>query len=231
MTNPPVEPVVYSVDDRIINTARPEWGAGVVIRAKAQNQGGVRCQMLSVRFDRTGMKQLSTAMAPLRFADGTGARSTTTTATPDKAPAAEPGASLTLSDLSQLPPDATNPTRSANARLKTVLSEFKRVESRTSEAVAPHASRSARSPAPDQRLLLDWAISRSGLSDPLSRFNRTELEAAYDTFVRRLHDQLRPLIKAAASEDLAEFARVVEAAPAVGRDAAKRALPATHSTR
>ena len=34
------------------------------------------------------------------------------------------------------------------------------------------------------KTLLDWAVAQSGLDDPLSRFNRTELESFYKDWAR-----------------------------------------------
>jgi len=42
--------------------------------------------------------------------------------------------------------------------------------------------------------LIDWAVAQSGLDDPLSRFNRTELEAFYKEWSRERDTQLFRLV-------------------------------------
>ena len=47
-------------------TGKAEWGEGVVTGAQPATQDGKPCQRVTVRFDRAGIKTLSTALAPLQ---------------------------------------------------------------------------------------------------------------------------------------------------------------------
>ena len=75
--------------------------------------------------------------------------------------------------MSELPPDATDPFLTPERRLKNLLGLFR------FEGGAK---------------LIDWAVAQSGLDDPLSRFNRTELEVFYKDWCRERDLQLFRLV-------------------------------------
>jgi hypothetical protein len=82
-----------------------------------------------------------------------------------------------LTSLKSLPEAATDPLSSLAARLRATLGLYRY----TTEA----------------RSLLDWAISQSGLDDPLSHLNRHELEQAFEAFAYARDRHLRGLVLAA----------------------------------
>src|SRR5215471_14592450 len=59
----------WKLGDRIVHSGRPEWGIGEVRSAEHTSQDGRRCQRLTVRFERAGVKTLTTAFAELKPAD------------------------------------------------------------------------------------------------------------------------------------------------------------------
>ena len=65
-----VPPIMATADwkmgDRVIHAGRPEWGIGEVRSAEVVHQDGQRAQRLTIRFDRAGVKVISTAFAELR---------------------------------------------------------------------------------------------------------------------------------------------------------------------
>ena len=63
--------------------------------------------------------------------------------------------------MSELPPEATDPFLTPERRLKNLLALYR---------------------FDGGAKLIDWAVAQSGLDDPLSRFNRTELEAFFKTW-------------------------------------------------
>ena len=64
MTIRPLKP-----GDRVRHAGRPEWGVGAVQSTEASAHEGKPCQRVTVRFEREGLKTLSTAFADLRSAD------------------------------------------------------------------------------------------------------------------------------------------------------------------
>src|SRR5689334_4605995 len=62
----------WKLGDRLVHAGRPEWGIGEVRAAEATTQDGVRCQRLTIRFDRAGVKTISTAFADLKTPEEVG---------------------------------------------------------------------------------------------------------------------------------------------------------------
>ncbi|MFU8828748.1 MAG: DUF3553 domain-containing protein [Phycisphaerales bacterium] len=189
---------VFSFGDRVVHAGKPEWGTGVVSSAQNLMHEGKACQRLSIRFERAGLKTISTAVAPIRPADQADA--------PAKAIAGptsfDEGGSW-LADLetgnpaeimARLPDAATDPFQSLGNRIKATLSLFR-------------FSRSGGS-------LLDWAAAQTGMKDPLSRFSRHELEQFFDRFETNRNSHLKQLASEAVKTD-----------PACIREAAVNAPP------
>lgn len=190
----------WKVGDRLMHASRPEWGVGEVRAAEATVQDGVKCQRLTVRFDRAGVKTLSTAFADLRPPGDV----VTVEVPPEPAGGwldeAEAGS---LQDrLSQLPEPATDPFRSRKSRLEATLGLY-----RFSGGGAS---------------ILDWATMQTGLKDPLSRFNRHELERLFDRFKATLDAHLKKLVLELKREDAAALAQVLSAASPQAKQALKR---------
>jgi hypothetical protein len=97
--------------------------------------------------------------------------------------------------MSELPPNATDPFITPERRLKNLLGLY-RFDS------------SAK--------LIDWAVVQSGLDDPLSRFNRIELEAFYKNWSLERDLTLHRLVS--------EFRRRREPVDALLADAPRAAL-------
>ncbi|MEO0482286.1 MAG: DUF3553 domain-containing protein [Planctomycetota bacterium] len=196
--------------DRVVHAARPEWGPGQVVSAKRVDQDGESVQKLSIRFDRAGLKTLSTAMAKLLPADGSttttdagaGATATATAAQPSAAPIEVPTAKihdqLTPAEIDAvmigLPESATDPFATPADRLRASLTLYRF--------------------KPEGGSLLDWAAMQSGLTDPLSRFSRHELEEWFTRFQRALTAHVKDLALGLVRSDPAAVAQIArEAAP------------------
>ncbi len=191
----------WKLGDRVIHAGRPEWGAGEVRSAEAITQDGRRCQRVTIRFDRAGVKVLSTAFADLRAA---------TAAASIPAPEEGGDAELPQADrtelartLGELPEAATDPFRTRRARLETTLGLYR--FSGTGS------------------FLLDWAASQSGLKDPLSTFSRHELEQSFERFRINLDAHVRKLAYELKKEDPAGLASLAAAASPAAKQALKRA--------
>jgi len=190
--------VMFTQGMQVHHRQRPEWGAGNVTRVETLTRAGNRDQRLWIKFGAAGLKTLLASAADLEVIEGTGAAEHTFAA---REIASEGGwlGQITKKRpeqaMSELPPDATDPFLTPERRLKNLLGLF-RFDGATK--------------------LIDWAVVQSGLDDPLSRFNRTELEAFYKEWSRERDTQLFRLVN--------EFRRKRQPIDALLVDAPKPAL-------
>jgi hypothetical protein len=154
--------------DKLVHRGRPEWGVGEVTMVDRDTNDGQPCQRLSIRFARAGLKTISTAYANLGPADE------------QPVLAAQDGGWLPPANdendqevLTRLPEPATDPFLPPAARLKNSLHLYRFTGQGAS--------------------LIDWAAVQSGLSDPLSRFNRHQLEQFFERFRSNLDSHIRKL--------------------------------------
>ncbi len=213
----------WAVGDRVVHSGRPEWGAGAITTALKTTQDGHPCQMLTIRFDRAGIKTISTAFATLIPADSA-------PSLPPEMPAADAApsrmersgskfrihddaAAVALEDklsgaadirerMTKLPDAATDPFSGPISRLKATLDLFKH--------------------KPQGGALLDWAAAQSGLADPLSRFNRHELEQFFSAFVVSRDAHARKVIAEMRKSDPAALQQAVAACPPATQQALRR---------
>jgi hypothetical protein len=193
-------PTEWKLGDRLMHAGRPEWGIGEVRAAESTVQDGTRCQRLTVRFERAGVKTLSTAFADLRPASEM----------PALEPAPEEGGGWLgqaeqgdiVARLTQIPEPATDPFRSKRARLEATLGLYRFSGGGSS--------------------ILDWASMQTGLKDPLSRFSRHELEGAFERFKVALDNHLKRLVQELKREDPGAIDELANAAPPQAKQALKR---------
>ncbi|MEN1704661.1 MAG: DUF3553 domain-containing protein [Planctomycetota bacterium] len=207
MTASPESETAWNVGQKVRHPGKPEWGTGTVQAAQWTTQNGVKCQRLTVRFSKGGIKNLSTAFAKLEPADGAkidaavqpgrsaivSPRNTPSPAPPrsraagkDEAPPPSKYDDLNPAQaraiMTQVPEPARDPFRSVEDRIRATLKLF--------------------GPTPEGGKLLDWATTQSGLEDPLSVFNRHELEQLHETYRIQLDRHLGALITEARRERL-----------------------------
>ncbi len=200
-------PTRFESGDRILHTGKPEWGVGHIARASAETHDGKPTQRLTVRFERAGVKTLSTAHAPLVPAPAptTGAPKPTGDAGPGETPSeVQPS----VEQMTRLPEPARDPFATPLERLSQTLSLYRFTREGGS--------------------LLDWAAMQSGLIDPLTQFRRHDLEDLHDRFRRTLDAHLGALVvevKRAVGSDLqaSDLQRVIAAAPPGAKVALQRA--------
>jgi hypothetical protein len=187
----------WAYGDRVQHAKRPEWGIGVITSAQREVHEGKPCQRVTIRFDRAGIKTMSTALAELNPA----------TEAISSAPEAANGAgngddSDWLARLSgtsveermvKLPEACTDPFSTLTARLTACLALYRFTDTGAS--------------------LLDWAAAQSGLKDPMSRFNRHELEVLFQKFAFTRDEHVRRLVVDVKKKDPAELAAAMRAAP------------------
>ncbi len=209
----------FSKGDTVIHSGKPEWGPGDVLSAEGIQHEGKSAQRLTIRFARAGLKTISTAFAELRPAKGASAA---LAVAPAEAPAratghrdlpaageTEPDPDLVTQNakeaaesLQKLPEEATDPFLPLTQRLKATLALY----------------RFAESPAG----MIDWAVTQTGMRDPLSAFSRHDLETAFERFRIGLDNHLRKLIPQARKASPQDVASLVTNAGPAARQAVRR---------
>lgn len=225
----------FQIGDRVLHPGKPEWGVGTVANASGTVHEGAPCQRLAIRFDRAGLKTITTAFVSLRRASAHTAALTEPKPEPAKttgdrrstlggSPSGSPGASADPFG----PPSASGlPTDPRELRRK--------MTGICDEAVDPFKTPAARLRAvlglyrfePTPGSLMDWAAAQSGLSDPLSHFTRHELEEYFSDFRRNLDKALSKAVADASGTDPGELRLIAQTAPASGQ----RALQTLHRRR
>jgi len=166
--------IEWKPGDRVLHQSRPEWGVGAVTQVQKAVQDGMPCQRLTVRFENAGLRTVSTAFANLKPADN---------GTPQNSPFAESdGHESVIEQLRTLPDDATDPFRPFAKRIRATIDLYR------------YTSRGAS--------ILAWATAMTGLSDPLSRVSRHELEEEFRRFEVLRDRHLAQLVQAAAKEGI-----------------------------
>ncbi len=194
---------LWKSGDWVTHVGRPEWGPGQVTAAETLVQNGQKCQRLMVRFDRAGPKTLSTAYADLR-ASVAGGKSSYSEAKPEEEESMAAAFDLAemVKALSGVPEAATDPFISLPKRVETTLNLYRFTGTGSS--------------------LLDWAAMQTGLRDPLSAFNRHELEQHFQTFRTNVEGHLRKVLRELKRADPASASKLEAAAPAEARNALRR---------
>ncbi|MFN0131389.1 MAG: DUF3553 domain-containing protein [Phycisphaerales bacterium] len=191
----------WKLGELVVHGGKPEWGVGEVRSAQAATEDGRPCQRLVVRFERAGIKTLTTAYADLRTPqDAMPARDEI--AKSDSPLTQELGKPDLAAMIATLPEDATDPFKPKRLRLQSTLKLYR--------FTAAGAS------------LLDWAAAQTGLSDPLTRFSRHELEQLFDRFRANLDGHLRQLVLELRREDAATLAQAAAGAPPAAQHALRR---------
>ncbi|MBS0186658.1 MAG: DUF3553 domain-containing protein [Planctomycetes bacterium] len=198
----------WNVGSKVRHPGRPEWGVGVVTSAQSLVQEGVRCQRLTIRFDKVGSKTLSTAFATLLgasdnppFVSARPSSETTSMSSTDAILSREAKAATEETFL-RLPDDATDPFVTLAKRAAATLNLYRFTPSGAS--------------------LLDWAVMQSGMRDPLSRYNRHELETLFQRFRQNLDAHARKTLKELKKVDAAAFAQVLSQASPEAQAAVRR---------
>lgn len=179
MPDPSTAPL--SVGDKVRHRQRPEWGIGSVTKLETMTIKGVRDMRIWIRFPNAGLKTMLASVAPLERAqldraDAPGAAAPL----PRDVPAVNDLEETLVARearqeggwlggvakrkpedaMTSLPVTASDPFLTFEKRLEFVLGLY-RFE-------------------PTGGKLIDWAVAQSGLDDPLSRFNRHELEVFFE---------------------------------------------------
>jgi len=193
--------IAFKMGDKVRSSKRPEWGEGSVMKLEAITFQGKTDQRIYVRFAAVGMKTLLASAADLIPADGSGDDVLTAIhrpATLTDVEKSREGGWLGEIDrrgpeavMTSLPPAATDPFLSLRKRLENTLGLY-RFDGR----------------------LIDWAVAQSGVTDPMTRFNRNELEQFWQRWKFALDAHLISLLGEARRDPDALQAALAKATPA-----------------
>ncbi len=189
----------FKFGDSVLNTARPEWGPGTVTRAERVIHEGQAAQRLNVRFPTVGLKTLHTGAVDLVPADENSAAQSVAQRS---GWIAELEGNKPADIMVRLPADASDPFKSLWQRLQFTIGLY----------------RFSREP----RALTDWAVAQSGLTDPLTRFSRHELETFFDRWARNRDAHLVELVREASRTDQRQVDQLLAAAQPEVRQVLRR---------
>jgi hypothetical protein len=208
----------FAKGQSVIHTGKPEWGPGDIVSAEGQLHEGKPCQRLTIRFARAGLKTISTAFAELKPAEDSMSRQlihasneverqAARDATESRAAGPDPleksmRRRSAEESLLKVPEDAIDPFRTPVQRLESMVKIYKWMDS----------------PAG----VLEWATSQTGLGDPMSMFNRHELEQHLDKFRIAVDNQMKKLLPIARKADAPGVQRVLLTAGPSAKAALRR---------
>lgn len=228
---------LWSFGDKVIHAGKPEWGPGIVTAVQGATHDGRACQSLTIRFDRAGVKTISTAFAKLVPASEApillAAAAAEAPPEPASAPAGLSGRSTPARSPSTAPqtPHSSHTPETDPFSAGFVARDPRQVMTRLPDAATdPFSTPLARLQAtlavykftPTGASLLDWAAIQSGLADPMSRFNRHELERFFEAFAVVRDGHLKKVVQELKRIDPAGLSRALAQAPASAQQAIRR---------
>ena len=174
---------MYRQGDELKLNARPEWGMGLVQKVEFVTRDGQRDQRVWVRFPSVGLKTILAGSADVEVLNRKQEEDQVEHTFAAREMAHESGWLGEIAKrqpeeaMTTLPPEALDPFSSVRARLKKIFDLYRFNSNGGS--------------------LIDWAVAQTGLDDPLSRFNRHELEEFFKQWSRGRDEQLRTLMNEA----------------------------------
>lgn len=187
--------------DRVTHPQYPEWGNGAVIKVENTAVQGGPTTRVTVRFSSAGLKSFVGDQLPLVLLDDEHIMPGDSVST---RPAIAEVEDLERTGLTQaveqklleimhtIPLACRDPFNSAEHRLRRTLELYKYDMS--------------------GRGLMEWAMAQTGMDDPLTRFNRTELEAFFKQYSHDLNQHLSKLLSEM-REEKTIIQRLVSEAP------------------
>ncbi len=165
----------YQQGDVVTHPSRPEWGQGVIKSAQAIVHKGTAAQRLNVEFANRGRVVINTAIAPLAQTKGLKpSMSSSMTASGGWLDQLERSKSNSH-ELWELPDALTDVFSSELQRLLATLETYKFTT--------------------EPRPLIDWAVMQTGMSDPLTKYTRHDLEQAFARFARNRDQHLKDAVR------------------------------------
>ncbi len=187
--------------DRVAHQKFPEWGSGAVIKVEKTAVNGESTSRVTVRFSNAGLKSFVGDELPLFLmqnghavpGDRDGKRPAIAEVEDLERAGLHQAVEQKLQDIMRaIPLPCRDPFNTLEHRLRRTLDLYKYDMS--------------------GRGLMEWAIAQTGMDDPLSRFNRTELEVYFKEYSNELNKHLAKLLKEIHSESLS-VKEIIASAP------------------
>jgi hypothetical protein len=205
-----MQTTIFKKGDKVRHRRSPEWGTGVISRTEMLNREGGMDMRLWVRFPSVGEKVLLASIAPLdHVTDGGAAEALDFHSRPSVAEAAQSTGGGWLAEISKskpedvmtaVPLEATDPFVPAPRRLANALALYRFDGSGVK--------------------LIEWAVAQSGLDDPMTRYNRQELEAQWKRWLFNLDNAVLKIL-----QELRRDQASIQAALAKAPPLAKKVVP------
>jgi hypothetical protein len=193
--------------DRVTHPKFPEWGSGAVIKVENTHANGEPVKRVTVRFTHAGLKSFVGNSFPL---DVMASEQAMPGDSIGKRPAIAAVEDLERSGLNQaveqkleeimfaIPHACRDPFNTIEHRLRRTLELYKFDMS--------------------GKGLMHWAMAQTGMDDPLTRFNRTELEVYFKQYSFLLKQHLSKLLREF-QNDKVGLKQLLDKAPAGARRA------------
>lgn len=197
--------------EQVRHPGRPEWGVGEVTKVELITRDGRPDRRVWIRFPNEGTKTVLASVAGLETVEDDETPSREDGTLLDRASSHETG---WLGEIAKKQPEdamvalsdrATDPFLPVMRRLEHIYELYR--FNRTGGS------------------LIEWAIAQSGLDDPLSRFNRHELEQYFDRWSWERDRALARTVDEGRREGLSIDA-LLQNAPPSARRGLKKAAPA-----
>ncbi len=191
--------------DRVTHPKFPEWGSGAVIKVENTHANGEPVKRVTARFTHAGLKTFVGTSFPLIVMEKDHAMPGDTIG---KRPAIAEVEDLERSGLNQaveqkleeimfaIPMACRDPFNTLEHRMRRTLDLYKYDTS--------------------GKGLMHWAMAQTGMDDPLTRFNRTELEMYFKQYSFLLKKHLSKLLREF-QDDKATLKQIVDEAPSGAR--------------
>ena len=198
----------YEFGDRVRMVKSPEWGVGAVTRVETVPVKGLPTQRLTIRFPNAGLKTLNGEIAELERVEA-------------EAPIAEVRVDR-IASIDRIAEDEMMAPLASRRLLEVMLAipescrdPFVTLEARITATLDLYRFDNG------GRGLMDWAVIQTGLDDPLSRFNRHELEEHYSRWSGERDAHLQKLLRDARESGL-NVDRLLAEAKASAKTAVRR---------
>lgn len=204
------ESVKYKPGEQVRHPGRPEWGVGEVTKVELITRDGQPDRRVWIRFPNEGTKTVLASVAGLEIVEAETPPASRGTlldrqSTHETGWLGEIAKSKPEDAMTALPERTTDPFMPARARVELIFDLYR-------------FNRNGGS-------LIDWAIAQSGLDDPLSRFNRHELEQYFDRWAWERDQVLAKTIDEARKAG-EQIDQLLKSAPPSARRGLKKASPA-----
>jgi len=169
--------------DRVMHPAFPEWGSGAVIKVENAPVNGQPSTRVTVRFIHAGLKKFAGDSIPLVVKQNEHAM-----------PGDRSGKRPPISEVEDL--ERSGLTQAVEQKLEEIMfmiphacrDPFNTIEHRMRRTLDLYKYDMS------GKGLMEWAMGQTGMDDPLTRFNRTELEVYFKQYSFLLKQHLSKLL-------------------------------------